>query len=118
MYLPYPEFRNAFAASREYNQYMSDGNPGLERVLRQLSLYEHPLLAFDARAKGDAVEVSIRFKDPATPVHVYYFDVHPRDLENKQFEWSFQRQLYDCLHDYFIEMFSRTPQTKRDNANL
>ena len=39
-------------------------NPRLERVLEQLRLYEHPLLAFDAREKGDGVEVIIRFKDP------------------------------------------------------
>src|SRR5437588_9674142 len=73
-------------------------NNGLERVLEQLRLYEHPLLAFDAREKGDSVEVIIRFKNPDIPVHTYYFDLHPRDLEHPQFEWTFQRQLYDCLH--------------------
>jgi hypothetical protein len=46
------------------------------------------------------------------PVHTYYFDLHPRDLDHPQFEWSFQRQLYACLHDYIIEMFSRTPQDR------
>jgi hypothetical protein len=93
---------------------MSDGNPGLSRVLHQLALYEHPLLAFDARAKGEAVEVIIRFKDPNTPVHTYYYEIHPRDLESAQFEWTFQRQLYDCLHDYFVEMFTRTPQSRAE----
>jgi NADH:ubiquinone oxidoreductase subunit C len=29
------------------------GNPRLERVLTQLRLYEHPLLKFSARAKGE-----------------------------------------------------------------
>jgi hypothetical protein len=37
-----------------------------------------------------------------------------RDLDNPQFEWSFQRQLYDALHDYFVEMFIRTPQDRAD----
>jgi len=105
----------AWPADR-YNQYMSNGNPALERVLRQLRLYEHPLLAFDARPKGETVEVIIRFKDPAVQVHTYYFELHPRDLENSQFEWNFQRQLYDSLHDYLIEMFVRTPQSRRENA--
>lgn len=86
----------------------------LERVLAQLRLYEHPLLNFNARSKGDGVEVIIRFKDENIPVHTYYFDLHPRDLENPQFEWSFQRQLYDALHDYFVEMFIRTPQDRAD----
>jgi hypothetical protein len=89
-------------------------NPRLQRVLAQLRLYEHPLLDFDARAKGDAVEVIIRFKDASVPVHTYFFELHPRDLDHSQFEWTFQRQLYDCLHDYLIEMFVRTPQSRAE----
>src|SRR5271165_6424529 len=84
----------------------------LNRVLAQLKLYEHPLLNFSARAKGDGVEVIIKFKDDSVPVHTYYFDLHPRDLDDPQFEWAFQRQLYDALHDYFVEMFIRTPQDR------
>ncbi len=87
-------------------------NVRLERVLDQLRLYEHPLLNFSARAKGDGVEIIIQFKDTSVPVHTYYFDLHPRDLDHPQFEWSFQRQLYDALHDYFVEMFIRTPQDR------
>ena len=89
-----------------------DNNPRLERVFAQLRLYEHPLLDFDARAKGETVEVIIRFKNPDVPVHTYYFELHPRDLDHPQFEWSFQRQFYDCLHDYLVEMFIRTPQDR------
>jgi len=96
-----------------YNPAMSSPDR-LERVLAQLRLYEHPLLNFSPRAKGEGVEVVIRFKDESVPVHTYYFDLHPRDLEDAQFEWSFQRQLYDALHDYFVEMFIRTPQDRAD----
>jgi hypothetical protein len=84
----------------------------LNRVLTQLRLYEHPLLDFSARSKGEAVEVIIKFKNPDIPVHTYYFEMHPRDLDHPQFEWTFQRQLFDCLHDYLIEMFTRTPQNR------
>ncbi|MGH9501176.1 MAG: hypothetical protein ACRD3L_18700 [Terriglobales bacterium] len=84
----------------------------LDRVLRQLRLYEHPLLDFSARGKGEAVEVIIKFKNSEIPVHTYYFELHPRDLDHPQFEWTFQRQLFDCLHDYLIEMFTRTPQNR------
>ena len=84
----------------------------LDRVLAQLRLYEHPLLDFSAREKGDAVEIVIQFKNPPVPVHTYVFEMHPRDLDHPQFEWTFQRQLYDCLHDYLIEMFTRTPQDR------
>lgn len=86
----------------------------LDRVSAQLRLYEHPLLNFSASAKGEAVEVMIKFKDESIPVHTYYFELHPRDLDDPQFEWSFQRQLYDALHDYFVEMFIRTPQDRAD----
>jgi hypothetical protein len=86
----------------------------LQRVLDQLAWYEHPLLRFDARAKGEGVEVIIDFRQPPVPVHTYTFELHPRDLDHPQFEWVFQRQLYDCLHDYLIEMFVRTPQNKKD----
>jgi hypothetical protein len=86
----------------------------LDRVLAQLRLYEHPLLNFSARTKGEGVEILIRFKDESMDVHTYNFDLHPRDLDDSQFEWSFQRQLYDALHDYFVEMFIRTPQDRID----
>ncbi len=89
-------------------------NDRLDRVLTQLRLYEHPLLDFSARAKGEGVEVIIQFKNPSVPVHTYYYDLHPRDLDDPQFEWSFQRQLFDCLHDYLIEMFTRTPQNRAE----
>ena len=84
----------------------------LERVRNQLRLYEHPLLDFSAQAKGEAVEILIQFRNPPVPVHTYIFEMHPRDLDHPQFEWTFQRQLYDCLHDYMIEMFVRTPQDR------
>jgi len=87
----------------------------LERVQAQLRRYEHPLLEFSARAKGYGVEVIIQFKNPPVPVHTYYFELHPRDVDHPQFEWSFQRQLYDCLHDYLIEMFTRTPQSREES---
>jgi hypothetical protein len=89
-----------------------DSRERLERVQQQLRLYEHPVLAFSARSKGEGVELIIEFKDPPVPVHTYYFDLHPRDLDHPQFEWTFQRQLYDCLHDYLVEMFTRTPQSR------
>ncbi len=93
-------------------------NSALDRVREQLALYDHPLLAFEARPKGGTVEVLINFKNPPVPVHTYVFELHPRDLESPQFPWQFQRQLYDCLHDYFIEMFRRTPQTRIDSEDV
>jgi hypothetical protein len=99
---------------RLYNPFVTPAAARLDRVLAQLRLYEHPLLNFSARAKGEGVEVIIQFKDESVPVHTYYFDLHPRDLDDPQFEWSFQRQLFDALHDYFVEMFIRTPQDRAE----
>ena len=84
----------------------------LALVRRQLERYQHPLLNFEADLHGGEVQVKIEFRNPPVPVHTYYFYVHPRDAENPQFEWAFQRQLYDCMHDYFVEMFTRTPYNR------
>ncbi len=94
----------------------SGSNSRLGRVLDQLKLYEHPLLVFGAREQGDAGEVIINFRNPPLPVHTYYFSMHPRDLDHPQFPWTFQHQLYACIHDYLIEMFVRTPQTQKADA--
>jgi len=84
----------------------------LEKVRRELARYEHPLFVFDARPAADGVEVEIRFKPPEVEVHTYLFLLRPREIEQQQFPWTFQKQLYDCLHDYIIEMFTANPQQK------
>src|SRR5712671_7914424 len=110
-----PDAQDSGAAPLLYNPLVSEtASVRLDRVLAQLRLYEHHLLNFSARAKGEGVEVIIQFKDATVPVHTYYFGLHPRDLDHPQFEWSFQRQLYDALHDYFVEMFIRTPQDRAE----
>lgn len=86
--------------------------PSLAKVLDHLQLYEHPLLAFSARESGAVIEVLIDLKHSVVPVHTYVFQIHPRDLDHPQFAWNLQRQLYDALHDYFIEMFTSTPQDR------
>ncbi len=87
-------------------------SPQLAKVLEHLRLYEHPLLAFSAQEENGAISISIDLKNSTVPVHTYRFQIHPRDLEHPQFAWNLQRQLYDALHDYFIEMFIRTPQDR------
>ena len=88
----------------------------LRKVQAHLQLYEHPLLAFSARESHGTIEVLIDLKNSTVPVHTYQFQVHPRDLDHPQFAWNFQRQLYDALHDYFSEMFTRTPQDRTVSA--
>ena len=87
-------------------------SPNLEKVLKELEKYEHPLFYFSAREKGEAVEIIIDSRMKDLSLHTYYFEMHPRDLEHPQFAWTFQRQLYDCMHDYLMEMFTRTPQER------
>ncbi|MBI4465252.1 MAG: hypothetical protein HY647_11155 [Acidobacteria bacterium] len=88
----------------------------VEKVRNELARYEHPLFEFSCREKGESVEVIIDFRDDLRKrdlgLHTYYFEIHPRDLQHPQFPWTFQRQLYDCIHDYIVEMFTRTPQMK------
>jgi hypothetical protein len=82
----------------------------VEKVRDELARYEHPLFDFEARPAPEGVEVGIRFKPTGAEVHNYAFLMRPREIEHSQFPWTFQKQLYDCLHDYIIEMFVRNPQ--------
>ncbi|MGA8541229.1 MAG: hypothetical protein WB566_17130 [Terriglobales bacterium] len=94
----------------------------LQKVLDHLRLYDHPLLAFSARENNGVIEIlidlknfdlkNIDLKNSTVPVHTYVLPIHPRDLDHPQFAWHLQHQLYDGLHDYFIEMFTRTPQDR------
>jgi len=87
-------------------------SPLLAKVLDHLRLYNHPLLTFSARETNGLIEILIDLKNPVAPVHTYVFPIHARDLDSPQFAWQLQRQLYDALHDYFIEMFVSTPQDR------
>jgi len=82
----------------------------VKKVRLELTQYEHPLFDFEARAGDECVEIEIRFKPVRAEVHNYTFQLRPREIEHSQFPWTFQKHLYDCLHDYIIEMFSRNPQ--------
>jgi hypothetical protein len=81
-----------------------------DKVRGELARYEHPLFDFAAQPCDVGVEVQIRFKPPEPDLEMYTFQLRPRQIEHAQFPWSFQKQLYDCLHDYVIEMFTCNPQ--------
>lgn len=82
----------------------------IERVRTELARYEHLLLDFDAEETPSGVELVIRLKADVPGAHVYRAPLHPRDIAHAQFPWTFQKYLYDCLHDYLCEMFTRNPQ--------
>lgn len=86
---------------------MSDS---LQKGLDHLRLYDHALLAFSARENNGVIEILIDRNRSMTPVHTYVLPIHPRDLDPPHLAWHLQHQLYDGLHDYFVEMFHRTPQ--------
>lgn len=84
----------------------------LEQVLEETAQYEHALFEFSAREHNGMVELVIQLKDRSLGFDPYCAPVHPRDIQHPQFPWTFQRYLYDCLHDYLVEMFVRTPQVR------
>jgi hypothetical protein len=91
----------------------------LEKVARELKRYDHPLFEFAARENNGAIELIIRSKTSlfeAAAFHTYAAPVHPHDIEHAQFPWAFQRYLYDCLHDYVVEMFTRSPQDRENQS--
>jgi hypothetical protein len=84
----------------------------VEKVRAELARYEHPLFAFDAHLRGEGVEIRIRLEPPKPEVDPYTFRLERREIEHPQFPWMFQKQLYDCLYDYVIEMFTSNPQRR------
>lgn len=91
---PKPDQRN-----REY----------LVRVERELSRYSHPLFEWEARQGSQGVDVVITLKVGGLYDSPYRLSLKPREIEARGFEWDFQRQLFNCLHDYLVEMFTRSP---------
>ena len=81
----------------------------LDRVIAQLARYEHPLFDWEAHNSASGVDVTIKLKIEGVYNDVYKLSLRPREIEARGFEWDFQRQLYNCLHDYLVEMFTRSP---------
>jgi len=84
----------------------------LEKVEAEIRRYDHALLQFSAREQNGSIELVISLKSNDLGLHTYYAPIHERDIDHPQFPWTFQRYLYDCMHDYLVEMFLRTPQNR------
>jgi hypothetical protein len=86
----------------------------LEKVLAELARYEHPLFNFGAENCANGVQVTIALKpELGLTVHEYRFVISDRELATQKFAWDFERQLFNYLHDYLVEMFTLTPETIR-----
>jgi hypothetical protein len=84
----------------------------LAKVEAELTRYQHLLLDFGAIERDGTILLVITMKELPPDAHVYEAPLHPRDLESEQFAWTFQRMLYDCMHDYLVELFVKTPQSR------
>ena len=83
----------------------------LDKVRFEIARYEHRLLAFDVReSSAGTPDLVIVLKSSIAGVDDYVAPVHPRDIDHPQFAWTFQRFLYDCIHDYMAELFTKNPQ--------
>jgi hypothetical protein len=93
---------------------MSEYNPKnqeyLAQVEKELGRYEHPLFQWEAKVAASGIDVFVTLKIEGLHDDAYKFHLKPRELEARAFAWDFQRQLYNYLHDYLIEMFTRSPQ--------
>jgi len=84
----------------------------LLKVQRELDRYEHPIFQWTASPADRGIEVTVTLKYQGIHDDPYRFYLTPRELEARAFEWDFQRQLYNYLHDYLVEMFTRSPQIR------
>jgi hypothetical protein len=83
----------------------------LAKVRAELTRYQHLLLDFAAIERDGVIHLVITMKELPPDAHVYEAPLHSRDLASPQFAWTFQRMLYDCMHDYLVELFVKTPQS-------
>jgi len=81
----------------------------IQRVQDELKEYEHPFFDFDAREKGEDIEMVIRSKVPNVLSPEYRITLSERDIQSSQFRWTFQKLLYDSLTDYIVELFTKNP---------
>jgi len=84
----------------------------LQKVQTEIDRYEHPLFEWTAQPVERGIEVTVCLKQPGLHDDPYRFCLTPREIDARAFEWDFQRQLYNYLHDYLVEMFTRSPQIK------
>ena len=77
---------------------------------RQLLTFRVGLRATKPEIK-QAVELSIRSKIPDVLSPEYRITLAERDIRSKQFPWTLQKLLYDCLTDYVVELFTKSPMT-------
>ena len=84
----------------------------LQKVLNEIDRYEHPLFEWTAQRVDGGIEVTVRLKQSGIHDDPYRFCLTAREIDANAFQWDFQRQLYNYLHDYLVEMFTRSPQIK------
>ena len=84
----------------------------LETVRAELTRYEHPLFDWDAAISPRGIEVTVTLKTRGIHDEPYRFNLIAREINAPAFQWDFQRQLYNYLHDYLVEMFTRSPHIK------
>ena len=82
----------------------------LEKVARELELYEHPFFELTAEKSADGVDVCVRSKLAQVHSPEYRFTLSEREINHTQFRWSFQGLLYGNLNDYMVELFTRSPE--------
>ena len=79
---------------------------------KELARYDHPLFRFSTEDRRTGVLLAIDLREGLGFEHHYEINLHEREIENPQFPWTFQKLLYDCLHDFVVEMFERNPQMR------
>ena len=82
----------------------------VEKVEKELRRYEHPLFRFSTQDGGSSVILAIDLQESLSVQHHFEITLHEREIQNRQFPWTFQKLLYDCLHEFVVEMFERNPQ--------
>ena len=120
MFIAMNRFRVAKGSEAAFENVWMSRDSHLEKVpgfvefhlLKGPEAEDHTLYASHTVWENRAVFEAWTKSEAFRAAHSRAGDNKPLYLDHPQFEWSFQRQLYDCLHDYLVEMFIRTPQDR------
>jgi hypothetical protein len=85
-------------------------DPLAERVEHELARHGHPLFRFSTHSSGSGIVLAIDLREGFGVQHHYEINLPERQVQNPQFPWTFQKLLYDCPHDFIVEMFERSPR--------
>jgi hypothetical protein len=90
-----------------------DGEPVLQslrkKVENELARFDHLLFRFATEARGSGVVLAIDLREGLGVECHSEGSRRQREIESRQFPWTFQKLPSDSLRGFMVEMFEKNP---------